>query len=209
MPLDSVAVRTRVDTLASDAVSPATYDAARPWYRPYVMALKERRRMPLGPHATVLFENHETALYQIHEVLRAEGRSSLRLARELAEYAQLVPTAGEFRATLFVDSSCASTGRALARRCAQPGGLVLTAGPECVDSVAVDLDGEDSDPVRYLAFRTTLHLRTALRAGFSRPTLSLGNDQYQLPSALCAELRADLAMQLPRTRLHHPTHPTD
>ena len=34
--------------------------------------MKKRRRVPVGPMVTFVFENHDTVLFQIQEMMRAE-----------------------------------------------------------------------------------------------------------------------------------------
>jgi len=56
-----------------EILSPEEYERRRPELRRRIMALKARRRVPLGEHATLHFETRETMWYQVHEMLRAEG----------------------------------------------------------------------------------------------------------------------------------------
>jgi hypothetical protein len=81
------------------------YERARPelWRR--IMVLKERRRVPIGEHATLHFETRETMLYQVHEMLRAEGSWHRPGAAddELAAYNPLVPAGSELSATLMLE----------------------------------------------------------------------------------------------------------
>ena len=50
----------------------AAYEQVREPFRTRVMAMKKRRRVQLGPRATVVFENRDTVLLQIQEMLRTE-----------------------------------------------------------------------------------------------------------------------------------------
>ena len=49
-----------------------TYDRVRPLLRPLCIAEKARRRLAVGPHLTLMFENRQTVWYQIQEILRTE-----------------------------------------------------------------------------------------------------------------------------------------
>lgn len=55
--------------LRDDVVDARTYDRLRPRYRELVARILAARRVRLGESALVLFENRETVLWQIHEVL--------------------------------------------------------------------------------------------------------------------------------------------
>jgi len=82
----------------------AEYELARPEIRPRLMALKDRRRIRAGGHLTFLFENRDTVLYQIHEMMRIE-----RLVRpeeirhEVETYNELIPGPGELSASLLIE----------------------------------------------------------------------------------------------------------
>ncbi len=88
-----------------EILSPAEYERLRPELRRRIIALKARRRVPLGEHATLHFETRETMWYQVHEMLRAEGSWSRpgAVAAELAAYNPLIPRGGELSATLMFE----------------------------------------------------------------------------------------------------------
>ncbi len=48
------------------------YAAKRPAFRAEVIAHKKVRRIALGPHATLVFEDFTTMKYQVQEMLRVE-----------------------------------------------------------------------------------------------------------------------------------------
>ena len=50
---------------------PAEYAALREEFRRAVLEQKDKRRVHVGSFLTFLFENHDTVLYQIQEMLRA------------------------------------------------------------------------------------------------------------------------------------------
>jgi len=88
-----------------DILPAPEYERQRPELRRRIMALKARRRLPLGEHATVHFENRDTMWYQVHEMLRAEGSWSRpgAIEAELAAYNPLVPAGRELSATLMIE----------------------------------------------------------------------------------------------------------
>ncbi len=81
------------------------YERARPELRRRIIVLKERRRVPIGEHATLHFETRDTMLYQVHEMLRAESSWERPGAAEdeLATYNPLVPAGSELSATLMLE----------------------------------------------------------------------------------------------------------
>ena len=48
------------------------YERARETFRRRIIDLKQRRRMAVGNLITLVFENRETVLFQIQEMIRAE-----------------------------------------------------------------------------------------------------------------------------------------
>lgn len=70
----------------------------------HILKVKQQRRAAIGSHLSVLFENWETVLFQVQEVLRAEFISEPeQVQEELDIYNQLIPQARELSATLFID----------------------------------------------------------------------------------------------------------
>ncbi|HYQ28975.1 MAG TPA: DUF3501 family protein [Polyangiaceae bacterium] len=82
----------------------AEYEQIREPFRRRIMALKQARRVALGTNMTVLFENHDTALYQIQEMLRTERITAEKaVLHELETYNELVPGGRELSATVFIE----------------------------------------------------------------------------------------------------------
>jgi hypothetical protein len=80
------------------------YERERADFRTRVIALKKRRRIGVGPHVTLLFENRETIRFQIQEMARVEKiLSDEGIQTELDIYNPLIPEPGSLRATLFVE----------------------------------------------------------------------------------------------------------
>ena len=89
---------------ASEVLDLAAYQAVRDGFRSDVIALKKIRRVALGPRVTLLFENRNTLLFQIQEMLRVERIGDPdSVQREIDVYNELVPGAAELSATLFIE----------------------------------------------------------------------------------------------------------
>jgi hypothetical protein len=82
----------------------AQYERVRESERARVIEMKRPRRVGLGQNLTLLFENHDTVLFQVQEMMRAE-RIVLesRIQDELDTYNELIPGPGELSATLFIE----------------------------------------------------------------------------------------------------------
>ena len=81
-----------------------TYDRVRPLLRPLCIAEKARRRLAVGPHLTLMFENRQTVWYQIQEILRTERIfEDAAINAEVETYNELIPRPGELFATLLIE----------------------------------------------------------------------------------------------------------
>jgi len=82
----------------------ADYELAREDFRARIMALKDRRRIRVGDHLTFLFENHDTVLYQIQEMMRIERIVRQHdIQHEVDTYNELIPEPGELSASLLIE----------------------------------------------------------------------------------------------------------
>ena len=98
-------VRSRKLTL-DDIEDLRAYERGREEYRRAVIALKNRRRVAVGPIMSLVFENRETVRSQVQEMARAEHMlSDEQIQKELDVYNALIPEPGELSATVFIELS--------------------------------------------------------------------------------------------------------
>lgn len=87
-----------------DLVDHVTYQERRESDRPRMMAVKDRRRIHVGPHLTFLFENADTMRYQVQEMMLAERMvREADIAHELETYNEVLGGPGELGATLLIE----------------------------------------------------------------------------------------------------------
>ena len=80
------------------------YEKARDMMRARVIELKKNRRVPVGDNLTFLFENRDTVLFQIQEMVRTERIvDEARIQDEVDAYNALIPGEDELSATLFIE----------------------------------------------------------------------------------------------------------
>jgi len=83
---------------------PGEYSAVREEFRRSVLAQKDTRRIHVGEYLTFLFENHDTVLYQIQEMIRAENiTDEPEIHHEIATYNELLGDRGELGCTLLIE----------------------------------------------------------------------------------------------------------
>lgn len=81
-----------------------TYGEQRDQIRDTVLKVKVPRRIHVGPHMTVLFENRETVRYQILEMVRVERLvKEAEIQHEIETYNELLGGPGELGATLLIE----------------------------------------------------------------------------------------------------------
>ncbi len=87
----------------SDIKGPTIYGPIRDDYRKHIMELKRPRRIEIGDRVFLVFENRHTLIFQIEEMLRAEGLTQEpQIAEEIEVYNQLMPGDDWLSATLFL-----------------------------------------------------------------------------------------------------------
>ncbi len=88
----------------SEILDVAQYEKARDEFRRRVIELKKNRRLKVGPTVTFVFENHDTMLFQIQEMMRAERIvNDHAIQNEIDTYNQLLPGENELAATMLIE----------------------------------------------------------------------------------------------------------
>lgn len=80
------------------------YEKIRNQFRQGIIELKNERRVQVGDLISLVFENRETVLFQIQEMLRAERIvEEERIQEEIEIYNELIPGDGSLSATLLIE----------------------------------------------------------------------------------------------------------
>lgn len=88
----------------NDVVGLERYETIRDTFRRRIIDLKQHRRVSVGDHVTLVFENFDTVLFQIQEMMRAERIVDLdRVREEIEVYNELIPGPNELSATLLIE----------------------------------------------------------------------------------------------------------
>ncbi len=92
------------ELIQTDLLSTADYERQREQFRSQIIALKQRRRISVGPLITLIFENRETLRFQTQEMIRVEQiLDPHKVQEELDVYNALMPGSGELSATLLIE----------------------------------------------------------------------------------------------------------
>jgi hypothetical protein len=177
----------------------AQYEKARGAFRSRIIELKKRRRVPVGPMVTFVFENHDTALFQIQEMLRAERIvHDHAIQHEIDTYNRLLPEESELAATMLIELPDAArirdeitkfygvnTGEA----------TFLQIGDERLPGVfdAGQSDDRRISAVQYVRFRFNDAQREAFVTGAKEARLVIDHPNYRHSATIDGEVRAELA----------------
>ncbi|MBI4425924.1 MAG: DUF3501 family protein [Elusimicrobia bacterium] len=186
-----------------ELLSLEAYERVRAARRAEVIGLRELRRVELGPWLSVVFENRETVLYQIQEMLRIERIvEPERIRHEIETYEELLPAASALSGTLFIEiTDAAQRQAALPELLGIEGRLRLKAGP-------LLSPGEDKRPidpsvarpqaacVHYLRFPIEPALQAAFRSGEPPLWLEVDHPRYAHAARLKPEQSAELSRDL-------------
>jgi len=179
------------------------YARQRSDFRARVMAHKKNRRVELGAHVVLAFEDELTIRYQIQEMLRIERVfEEDGIQGELEAYNPLVPDGRNFKATMMIEyPDPAERKRMLARlKGVEDRVWIRVAGGERVYAVAdEDLERENEEKtsaVHFLRFELSEAMAQALKRGAD---LALGVDhpeyRAEIP-ALAGNVRDALGADL-------------
>lgn len=177
------------------------YEQIRERFRNRVIALKKHRRVLLGDHMSLVFENHDTVLLQVQEMLRTERISDDRsIAHELATYNELIPPAHGLCATLFIEYDDEVERRDMLSKFASlRDQLHLCVGEERITATFGTHFGEEMDrlpAINYLAFDVGAEASSRLSSGDARIALEVTHPDYpartELGPAIVEQLAADL-----------------
>ena len=148
------------------------YARQREEFRAKVMAHKKTRKLHLGEHVTLIFEDELTIRYQIQEMLRAgkifeeEG-----IQDELEAYNPLIPDGSNWKATMLIEYPDVEQRRHMLRKLKGAEKRVWVQVSDCsrVNAIAdEDLQREDEEKtsaVHFLRFELTREMIRSLKHG--------------------------------------------
>ncbi|MFM2129971.1 MAG: hypothetical protein RL477_1517 [Pseudomonadota bacterium] len=187
----------------ADVMDMGTYEKVRAERRRAMMQIKRHRRVAVGPNATFYFENYDTMLYQVHEMVRTERGGEEQIADEIAAYNPLIPQGRELVATMMIEyEDPVVRDRELRRLTFIEKTVTLAVGPEEIRAVAeTDLERTKADgktsAIHFLRFPLTDSQAAVFKTPGTRIVLGIGHENYGhmavLPEATRSALAADLA----------------
>ena len=162
------------------------YGTERSARRRAVIDLKRHRRFDVGPFAAFYFENYETMLSQIQEMLFIEKGGEAQIDDELAAYNPLIPQGKELVATLMFEIADQNRRE---QQLALLGGVEHTVSLEIIgehiaavtdenDGVTRTRDDGKTSSIHFLHFPFSDAQITAFRRPGARITAALDHPAY-------------------------------
>lgn len=180
------------------------YHKARPAMRAAVIAAKNLRRVFLGEHIVLIFENELLIQYQIQEMLRVEKIFDEEgIQHELESYLPLVPDGTNFKATMQIEYADEAQRKVMLTKLKGVEDLIwvrIEGFPAVLAIADEDMERENEEKtaaVHFLRFEFSPQMIAAAKAG-AAIFMGVNHPQYQaetgaLAPAVHASLVADFA----------------
>ncbi|MEO5342720.1 MAG: DUF3501 family protein [Gammaproteobacteria bacterium SHHR-1] len=185
-----------------DLFSLEEYAEARPVFRQQVMEHKKDRRLAIGEHASLYFEDALTMKYQVQEMLRIERiYEKAGIQEELEVYNPLIPDGNNWKATFMMEySDIDQRKQMLAKLIGVEQRLyVQVEGFERVNPIAnEDLDRETEDKtssVHFVRFELSPEMCAAVKQGAAIKA-GIDHDAYREEVVAPENVRQSLAADL-------------
>ena len=183
----------------SEILDIAQYEKAREAFRRRIIELKKNRRAPVGPMVTFVFENHDTVLFQIQEMMRVERIvNDDAIQHEIDTYNQILPGENELAATMLIELPNAARIRDEITKFygANTGDVTyLQVGNERLPGVfdAGQSDDRRISAVQYVRFRFNDAQREAFLTGAKEARLVIEHPNYRHDTLIEGAVREELA----------------
>jgi hypothetical protein len=182
-----------------DIMELGVYETIRVEKREEAILRKRFRRLSVGPHVTVTFENWDSMWMQVQEMLRIEKGGAEQLVDELAAYNPMIPNGSELTATLMFEIDDA---RIRERILSGLGGvedhIAITLGNDRIaavpegDVARTRSDGKASS-VHFLHFPFTGDQVARWKAGEEQATFRIDHPNYGHIALIGPDVRRELA----------------
>lgn len=178
------------------------YAEQRPAFREKVIAHKATRKIPIGPNATLYFEDRLTIQYQIQEMLRVERIfEAAGIEEELEAYNPLIPDGSNWKATFMLEFPNPEERKVWLTQLigVERQTWIQVQGFESVFAIAnEDLPRETEEKtaaVHFMRFELSAQMVAAVKAGAALK-MGIHHSQYSYSTDLSAMSRLSLAADL-------------
>jgi len=185
-----------------DLYSLEQYSKVRSEFRNKVIQHKANRRLAIGPHATLYFEDSLTMQYQVQEMLRLERIFEAEgIQQELDVYNPLIPDGSNWKATFMVEYEDVEERRAALARLIgiEKTTWVRVEGHDKVYAICnEDLDRETDEKtaaVHFMRFELTPEMIASVKRGAS-VRAGIDHPAYHAEVEMPVQVRNSLSVDL-------------
>jgi hypothetical protein len=182
-----------------DILGFAAYEKVRERFRAEIIEKKKHRRISVGDKVSLVFENRDTVIFQIQEMLRAEKITDLdKIREEIAVYNEFIPSPGELSATLFLEIENQTHLREeLLKFLGIDEAVYFKVGGQTIRGQFEEGRSKEDkiSAVQYVRFPLNEAARRALVNG-ERAELVIDHENYQASSVLTKDAQRSLAEDL-------------
>lgn len=182
---------------SADLIPYEEYERQRETFRANIIALKQRRRISIGPWMTLVFENRRTLQFQVQEMVRVERIfDPAKVQDELDVYNAILPAPGELSATLLIEITDEANVKER---------LDEFMGLDHGEKVAIVADGEEAfgefegghshetkiSAVHFVRFRPTVSMQAAF-ANLTKPvSIRVSHGAYRAEVPVSGSMREE------------------
>jgi hypothetical protein len=182
-----------------DILGSSAYAKMREDFLRRIIELKRKRRISIGDRISLVFENRDTVIFQIQEMLRAERITDLdKIREEIEVYNELIPNPGELSATMFLEiEDQAHLRDELLKFLGIDESVYLQIGDHSVRGQFEEGRSKEDkiSAVQYVRFPFTAEAQKDFIAG-ARAELAVDHANYRASALLSADQQKSLAADL-------------
>ena len=185
-----------------DLIPGKLYEVERESRRKNIIKLKRNRRINVGPIATFYFENYDTMLFQILEMLYIEKGGENQIQDELSAYNPLIPQGHELVATFMIEIPNENERLEKLRQLTgiEKNIFLIINGEEVVGIPEVDQDRTDqygkTSAVHFVRFKLNKTQVESFKEDESQVTLHIKHSNYSYSQVLSSLSKISLKHDL-------------
>ena len=174
----------------SDILSRDEYKSKRKSLREKMVLRKKFRRVDIGPYVTMYFENKDTIIHQINEMVYIENGGDEQINDEISAYESLIPDGQELIATVMIEiDSPIKRAEFLAKMGGFEEQISIKVGDQLIKGRA-ELDGDrttadgKASSVQFVHFEFNENAVEIINNHMDNVTISIDHENYKHSSIL-------------------------
>ena len=176
------------------------YMSKRTQLRKEIVARKRKRRIDVGPYVTLYFENRDTIVHQINEMVFIENGGQEQIKEEILAYKSLIPNGKELIATVMIEiDSPLKRSEVLSKMGGFEETFIIKIGDTIIDGKAeLDVDRTTADgkasSVQFVHFHFKKEDIKKFRDNYTKVELSINHKAYTHSTLLQDETKNELSL---------------